>query len=444
ENQMASSVLSRISSSPVAQSSFFSPLQSQVDGLVNGFADTATDCRSLAAMIAGGMAYRAGRVGTMGVRVGAPLGAPLSAWAQRAAPLRFLSIGLGLTAEVSTFEFTHRGLSSVTGAQGRGPLPANLWSWNGSGGIRQGLLQSFMTFGALKGAGRLTQGENFIAQHLFQDTAMVLGHQATGALGFAPRPEGSVAEQFLHAETTNLQLGAGAALAHGLAPGISAFEKGLDLSLPTHIPLDPAYSKGENVVHPPLKKSGWGDLALAQASGSSPIKPLSLLSIAQTRGGGLKKVETQNSQTPRAALGPLRELQDLREDPPFEEASLLLKLACLFHQAGLSENAEGMALQAMDAGKFVEESVHKTQLLLELGESWFLLERLEKAQSHLRIAAGEALKLNADLRADFYERIAVLQSKIHRGSGQELFMKAQQAIEEMNPERRPAYWVQLA
>src|SRR4030095_11782548 len=104
--------------------------------------------------------------------------------------------------------------------------------WNGSGGIRQGLLQSFVTFGALKGAGRLVQGENLIAQHLFQDSAMVLGHQVSGALGIAPRPTGTLAEQFLHAEATNLQIGAGMALAHGFAPGLQALERGLDLSLP--------------------------------------------------------------------------------------------------------------------------------------------------------------------------------------------------------------------
>src|SRR4029453_3289643 len=108
---------------------------------------------------------------------------------------------------------------------------SNLWRWNGNGGIRQGLLQSFVTFGALKGAGRLAQGENLIAQHLFQDTAMVLGHQVTGALGIAPRSTGTFAEQFLHAEATNLQICAGMALANGMAPGLQALERGLDLSL---------------------------------------------------------------------------------------------------------------------------------------------------------------------------------------------------------------------
>src|SRR4029434_3744201 len=113
----ASLLLNRsVSPYPLGGGSFapvFSPLQSQVDSLVGGFAETATDWRSLASMMAGGMAYRAGRIGVMGLGNGSLLRAP--------------SVGLGLTAEVSTFELSHRALSSVTaGAKGRQPLHSNL------------------------------------------------------------------------------------------------------------------------------------------------------------------------------------------------------------------------------------------------------------------------------------------------------------------------------
>src|SRR4030095_7463215 len=76
-----------------------SPLQSQVDGLVGGFVETATDWRTLAAMTAGGFAYRAGRIGILGLESGPSL--------------RAASVGLGLVAEVSTFEVTHRSLDSL-------------------------------------------------------------------------------------------------------------------------------------------------------------------------------------------------------------------------------------------------------------------------------------------------------------------------------------------
>jgi hypothetical protein len=196
-------------------------LQSQVDGLVGDFIQQATDWRSLTSMIAGGMAYRLGRIGTMTVGV------------QNFEPLRRIaSVGIGLGAEVTAFEMTNRALT-IVGANGYSPLPPNLWRWEGQGGIRQGFLSSLVTFGSLKGAGRLAQGENVVVQHLLQDTGMVLGHQVSGVFGITQRPTGSLAEQFLHAEVTNLQLSAGMALAHSVAPGAQGLERGLDLSLRT-------------------------------------------------------------------------------------------------------------------------------------------------------------------------------------------------------------------
>jgi diguanylate cyclase (GGDEF)-like protein len=179
--------------------------------MVGGFAQQATDWRSLAAMMAGGMTYRVGRMGAMAAGTG-----------------RLASMGIGLGAEVTAFEMSNRSLSSLTGDTRSNP---NLWRWDGQGGIRQGLLSSLVTFGTLKGAGRLAQGENVVVQHLLQDTGMVLGHQVSGALGITQTPTGSLAEQFLHAEVTNLQLSAGMAFAHGLTPQITSLERGLDLSL---------------------------------------------------------------------------------------------------------------------------------------------------------------------------------------------------------------------
>src|SRR4030095_10479829 len=213
---MQGNLLGRVSVRISEPSTTLTRIQSQVDQLVGGAVAQATDGKMLVSMVVGATAFRLGRLGI------AALGEGTS--------LRALSLGGGLAAEVSAFELTPRGLLSAF-AGGNGPFYAILWSWNGSGGIRQGLLHSFVSFGALKGAGRLTQGENLIAQHLFQDTALGLGHQVSGALGITPRPTESLAEQFLHAEATNLEIGAGLFLAHGMAPGLHALEKGLDVSL---------------------------------------------------------------------------------------------------------------------------------------------------------------------------------------------------------------------
>src|SRR4030095_1300069 len=101
------------------------PLQATVDQCMGRFVEDATDIKSVAALSAGSLAYRAGRIGGLGLG--------------RGSGGRGGSVGVGLTAEVSTVEVTHRGLSSVfVGAHARAPLHANLWRWNGPGGLAQG------------------------------------------------------------------------------------------------------------------------------------------------------------------------------------------------------------------------------------------------------------------------------------------------------------------
>ncbi|MFO1518329.1 MAG: helix-turn-helix transcriptional regulator [bacterium] len=125
------------------------------------------------------------------------------------------------------FEGTSRLLATASGDRNN----PHLWQWSGQGGWAQGLSTSLVTFGMLKSAGYAAREQNVILQHLFSDFAMVGGHQVTGALGWTPHAEGTLAEQLLHAEVTNLQLGAGMSLLHTAAPGLAAFERGLDLSL---------------------------------------------------------------------------------------------------------------------------------------------------------------------------------------------------------------------
>ena len=260
-----------------------SSLQSQVDHLVGGFVEQATDLRTLAAISAGGLAFRAGRVGLMGLGTGNAVQA--------------LSYVGGLGAEVSAFELTSRGIASLSNRV-LGPAPLqpenpNLWRWSGSGGLRQGLLSSAVTFGALKSAGRLAQGENLLVQHLLQDSAMVMGHQASGALGMGPRPTGNLAEQFLHAEATTLQLGAGMALAQRVAPGIHSMERGLDLAIRDPVENQPS---GQPIQF--MEGLALGDPSENQPSGQ-PIQFMEGLAPATPHGtlGGLRP---RPSSTPEA------------------------------------------------------------------------------------------------------------------------------------------------
>src|SRR4030095_14461073 len=130
--------------------------------------------------------------------------------------------------------------------------------------------------------------------HLFQDTAMVLGHQVSGVLGIAPRPTGSLAEQFLHAEATNLQIGAGMALVHRMTPGFQGLERGLDISLSSNPSLSRERGRGEGGITQGLGR------ALAMA-GSSSLRP-----EEETKSPDRMFMSDTDDRDPRARETPLR------------------------------------------------------------------------------------------------------------------------------------------
>ncbi|MFO1518444.1 MAG: hypothetical protein U1F57_02070 [bacterium] len=181
--------------------------------MVGHFVEQASDWKSLAAMMAGGIAYRLGKVATFY--------SPLKNLSL--VPLRdFIACTVGLAAEVTAFEGVNEILTS----------PNPLLTKERAVEKSQRWLTSFVHFAALKSFGRLAEGQNIFVQHGLQDLAMVLGHRLTYSAGLSQAPEGGLAEQFLHAETTNLQLGAGASLAHGVTGGrLFALERKLDLEI---------------------------------------------------------------------------------------------------------------------------------------------------------------------------------------------------------------------
>jgi len=208
----ASTILSR--------QSFATPMsstQSQVDGLVTAFTAEATRPTTLASMVVGAGMYRLGRLGTMAALEGR-LANPA---------VRALSVGTGLFSEAASFQLSNRALR--VGLEGADP---RLMQLGGPHGLARGTLESLVTFSALRGAGSLAREQNVVVQHALQSSAMVGGHQLTGTLGLTPLPQGNLAEQFLHAEATNLQMQAGLGVFHGLTGGrVLAAERSLELQL---------------------------------------------------------------------------------------------------------------------------------------------------------------------------------------------------------------------
>ena len=238
-------ILERQASSDAA----FSSTQTQVDGMVSSFIDQASDWKSLAAMMAGGLAYRFGKIGFLSLGARASSQSPLVT-----AVVRGGSIAFGLSSEVTVFEFTNRTLQTFFESPITGHRSPNLWAWSGPQGFKQGWLSSFVNFGTLKGFGRLAGSQNLILQHGVQDFGMVLGHHLAFRVGFGERPEGSLSEQLLHAEATNLQLAAGTHLAHTLSGGkLLAMEKGLDLALSSQ---ENSFSRQRKVLSPSAPAEG--------------------------------------------------------------------------------------------------------------------------------------------------------------------------------------------
>lgn len=216
------SPLEQFSQTTLARQARPSAAQAQLDGVVSGFVDQASDWRALASMMAGGVAFRLGRSGVLS----------LSTARQAFPALNLLSQGVGLATEVTVFEASHRGLQYFTGERSN----SNLLRWSGSGGFWEGWRASFVNFGLLKLGGAAAEGQNLVFQHLLQDTAMVAGNHLTAQVGFTPAPEGSLAQQFFHAEATNIQLAVSMGFAHAWLPSVRVFEQGLHLSLEARQP----------------------------------------------------------------------------------------------------------------------------------------------------------------------------------------------------------------
>ena len=232
--------------------------QVQTDTLVSKFSEEALDAKTILPLMAGGMAYRLGRIAVL-----SPQSLVLG---QRLTPylIRSASVAFGLASEISAFEFSQRFLKTMTRDDGRGTR--DLWNWSGEGGWREGLATSALTFGFLRAAGFLAREQNIVLQHGFQSVSMVAGHQAASYFQLIPKAEGSLPEQLLNAEATNLQMAAGGSLLHGLLPSLSARQREIDLRVQGNLPLSWRLRNGSLRLHLAGESEGFEYLPTAYMS----------------------------------------------------------------------------------------------------------------------------------------------------------------------------------
>lgn len=166
--------------------------QIQIDSALSNLSAQASDFRNTCAMLTGSFAYRLASLG-------------LASSALRALPWlgHLATSALALSVEVSAFRASHILLSAEE----------NSSSWG----------TDYLHFASLKIFGGLAHSCNPFLVHFFQSTGMVVGHQMAYVVGLAEKPMGSLAEQWILAEATNLQM--------QFAMGLSSFLTGAQLSV---------------------------------------------------------------------------------------------------------------------------------------------------------------------------------------------------------------------
>ncbi len=183
-----SNLLERRASLGLSSSSHLTSVQREQDEILENFSHEASDWKNLAAMMAGGFAYRLGNI------------AYLKSIPGSLASLSKLAPATGLFAEVSAFRGVNKLLREDAG---------DVFS-------KKEFLSDVVNFGSLKVFGKISHGQNPILSHFLQDAGMVAGHHLAYNLGLANQAQGSLTQQLFHAEATNIALAAGNSLAHTL------------------------------------------------------------------------------------------------------------------------------------------------------------------------------------------------------------------------------------
>lgn len=192
---MARELLTRRHSFADRQSSQLTHSQLSLDSTLHSFSEHASDPVSLASMMVGSFTYKLARLGAL---------QGLSAVGLSRAP-RFLLNGsanlAALLCEVSAFRASNNTLGALAGS-----AHPHQDVFDG-----KGFWGTTTDFIALKTIGHLGAGQNIALTHFAQSNAMVLGHEASAALGFTDHAQGSYIQRLAEAEASNIAMGAGMA-----------------------------------------------------------------------------------------------------------------------------------------------------------------------------------------------------------------------------------------
>src|SRR4030095_8236762 len=203
------SILDRVQ--PQTQSTALSESQSEVNQLVGNAISTVSDEKMMASLFTAGLAGRFIRLGTV-----ATTGKSLVPIA-----VQGLSHATALAGESAVFAGTERKFAEW-GGHARTQLFQKDWA------------RAAINLGSIKLFGGVAAGQNLITQHFLIDSAMVAGHHAGYAFGVTDKPQGTLAQQMIHAEGMNLGMKGSLALLHGFSPRLSAMERSLDLTLKSY------------------------------------------------------------------------------------------------------------------------------------------------------------------------------------------------------------------
>jgi len=193
-----------------------------MDQSFQSFLSEATDPYALFSMLVGNIAYRTVKLGalTFGAQRIRSTGSTVGSWSWQ-----LFSSALGLSSETFAFEGSRRFLQMKFGG-----ADADLLRWDGSQGLKVGLMHSALNLGVMKGVAAGGAAVNPLLRHASSNLAILGMHQAAALFKLEDAPPGDFIQQLAWAEIVQWQWTAGQGLLNGLAPWLLARQEAANLS----------------------------------------------------------------------------------------------------------------------------------------------------------------------------------------------------------------------